>query len=887
MSKNEQIKDTDKQETLEWIESIDSVIANQGVERAHYIIERLIEFSRQNGVRLPYSPNTSYTNTIPLQQQQPYPGNRNLERKIKSIIRWNAMAMVAKANKLKDGIGGHISSFASSATLYEVGFNHFFRGPDYYGGDLIFFQGHVTPGIYARSFMEGRISEEHLHNFRQEISNENGLTSYPHPWLMPDYWEFATVSMGLGPLMAIYQARFMKYLQNRNLIDDTDKKVWAFLGDGEMDEPESLGALTLASRENLNNLIFVINCNLQRLDGPVRGNGNIIQELEGAFRGAGWNVIKVIWGSNWDPLFEKDTNGILAKRISEVVDGDFLKYVVEGGAYTREHFWGKYPELEKMVEDMSDEEIENLRFGGHDPAKVYAAYFEATNQTKQPTVILARTIKGYGLGEAGEGKNITHQQKKLNEEELLQFKTNFDIPLTDEECVKAPFLRPQEESDEIKYLKDQRKKLYGYIPNRKDNSDKIMIPELSLFQDLLNGSDGRDISTTMAFVRLLRLLCKDKNIGKRIVPIIPDEARTFGIDPLFREIGIYSSKGQKYDPVDSEQFLYYKEAKDGQILEEGITEAGSISSFVAAGTSHITNEIKMIPFFIYYSMFGFQRIGDSIWAAADMRTKGFLVGGTAGKTTLSGEGLQHQDGHSLLIASTVPNLKSYDPAFSYEIAVIVQDGLKRMYQDNEDIFYYLTVENENYIHPKMPKNVEEGIIKGMYLYEKSKNKHKNCVNLLASGPIVNETIAASKILRDDWKIDSNIWSVTSFSELRRDAEDIERWNNLNPLSTPKKSYIDNCLDSKTPIIAVSDYVKLVAEQIAPYISSSFTALGTDGFGRSDTRENLRDFFEINRYYITLAAINSLIKEGKLKKEVLSKAIKQYGIDPNKINPLKK
>ena len=886
MKKYDPHKDSDQQATLEWMESLHSVIENEGIERAHYILERLIEYSRRHGVRLPYSPCTAYYNTIPLEQQEPFPGNRSIERRIKSIIRWNAMAMVARANKYNEGIGGHISSFASAATLYEVGFNHFFRGPNYHGGDLVFFQGHVTPGIYARSFFEGRITEEHLHNFRQEISSEKGLSSYPHPWLMPDYWEFATVSMGLGPIMAIYQARFMKYLQDRNLIENVNKKVWAFLGDGEMDEPESLGALTLAYREKLDNLIFVINCNLQRLDGPVRGNGNIIQELEGAFRGAGWNVIKVIWGSNWDPLFEKDDEGFLAKRIREVVDGDLLKYVVEGGAYTRDHFWGKYPELKEMVAHLSDEDIENLSFGGHDPAKVYAAYHEASQHKGQPTVILARTIKGYGLGEAGEGRNITHQQKKLNEEELLQFRTKFDIPLSDEDCIKAPFYKPSEDSEEVKYINDRRSKLYGHMPHRKDSSQNITIPDLSIFKELLKGSDGREISTTMAFVRLLRLICKDSNIGERIVPIIPDEARTFGIDPLFREIGIYSSKGQKYEPVDSEQFLYYKEAKDGQILEEGITEAGSISSFVAAGTSHITNGIKMIPFFIYYSMFGFQRIGDSIWAAADMRTKGFLVGGTAGKTTLAGEGLQHQDGHSHLIASTVPNLKAYDPAFSYEIAVIIHNGLKRMYIDNEDIFYYLTVENENYIHPEMPKGIEEAIIKGMYLLQKSSKKHKHCIQLLASGAIVNEAVAASKLLSEDWGIDSNIWSVTSYSELHKEAEDMERWNNLNPLSKQKESYLKKCLDSNLPVIAVSDYVKLVAEQISPYLESSFTALGTDGFGRSDTRENLRDFFEINRYYITITAINSLIKEGNLNKEILSKAIKKYNINSDKVNPLK-
>ena len=749
----------------------------------------------------------------------------------------------------------------------------------------MFIQGHATPGIYARSFFEGRISEEHLHNFRQEIKSELGLSSYTHPWLMPDYWEFATVSMGLGPIMAIYQARFMKYLQNRSLITDVNKKVWAFLGDGEMDEPESLGALTLAYREKLDNLIFVVNCNLQRLDGPVRGNGNIIQELEGAFRGAGWNVIKVIWGSNWDPLFEKDHKKLLAKRIRELVDGDWLKYIVEGGAYMREHFWGKYPELKEMVSHLSDEDIENLRFGGHDPAKIYAAYHEAVNHKGQPTIILARTIKGYGLGEAGEGRNVTHQQKKLNEEELLDFRTKFDIPLSDEDCIKAPFYKPSEDSEEVKYINERRNDLYGYMPHRKDASKDISIPDLSIFDELLKGSDGRDISTTMAFVRLLRLICKDDNIGERIVPIIPDEARTFGIDPLFRELGIYSSKGQKYEPVDSDQFLYYKEAKDGQILEEGITEAGSMSSFIAAGTSHITNGIKMIPFFIYYSMFGFQRIGDFMWAAGDMRVKGFLIGGTAGKTTLAGEGLQHQDGHSHLIASTIPNLKAYDPAFSYEIAVIIHDGLKRMYIDNEDIFYYLTVENENYIHPEIPKNINEGILKGMYLLKKSKDS--DCkVQLLASGAILNEAVEASKLLNDDWNINADVWSVTSYSELYKEAEDVQRWNNLNPEQDNRESYLDISLDNSCPVIAASDYVKLVSEQIAAYVKPYFTALGTDGFGRSDTRERLRDFFEINRYYIAIAAINSLVKTNKIEKGTLSEAIKKYNIDTNKENPLK-
>ena len=886
MKKYDPLKDTDSLETKDWIESLDSVIKNEGIERAHFILEKLIEYSRVNGVRLPYSPKTPYLNTIPLEAQEPFPGNRAIERRIKSIIRWNAMAMVVRANKFNDGIGGHISTFASAATLYEVGFNHFFKGPDYFGGDLLFIQGHVTPGIYARSYLEGRLTEKHLHNFRQEIKTDVGLSSYPHPWLMPDYWEFATVSMGLGPIMAIYQARFMKYLQNRNLIEDTDKKVWAFLGDGEMDEPESLGALTMASRERLDNLIFVVNCNLQRLDGPVRGNGNIIQELEGAFRGAGWNVIKVIWGSNWDPIFEKDINGLLTKRIEELVDGDLLKYVVEGGGYMREHFWGKYPELKEMVSHLSNEDLENLRLGGHDPAKVFAAYHEAVNHKNQPTVILARTIKGYGLGEAGEGRNVTHQQKKLNEQELLHFRTKFDIPLSDEDCIKAPFFKPPENSEEVVYINEKRTELYGHTPHRIDKSDSIKIPDLLIFEELLKGSDNRKISTTMAFVRLLRLICKNKDIGHKVVPIIPDEARTFGIDPLFREIGIYSSRGQLYEPVDSEQFLYYKESISGQILEEGITEAGSMSSFIAAGTSHVTNGIKMIPFFIYYSMFGFQRIGDFMWAAGDMRTKGFLIGGTAGKTTLAGEGLQHQDGHSHLIAGTIPNLKSYDPAFSYELAVIIHDGLKRMYEGNEDIFYYITVENENYEHPSIPKNVEDGIIKGMYLLQSSK-KNKLNVQLLASGPILNEAIEASKILKEDWNISSDVWSVTSYSELYRQAENIDRTNKLNPGNSPKKTYIENCLNENDPVIAVSDYVKLVSEQISPYVKSDFTSLGTDGFGRSDTREKLRDFFEINRYYIVISSLNALLKMKKIDKDIILKAFKKYNLDISKDNPFKK
>ena len=886
MSYNKNILDIDPQETKDWIDSISALIDEKGAERTHFIIEKLIDFSRRSGVKIPFSPYTEYLNTISVNNQKSYPGNRSIERRIKSLVRWNAMAMVVRANRNNNGIGGHISSYASSATLYEVAFNHFFRGKNLNGGDLVYFQGHVSPGIYSRAFLEGRISEEHLINFRRELS-ENGLSSYPHPWLMPNFWQFATVSMGLGPIMSIYQARFLHYLQDRGLANTSNRKVWAFLGDGEMDEPESLGALTFAARESLDNLIFVVNCNLQRLDGPVRGNGKIIQELEGAFRGSGWNVIKVIWGSDWDALFEKDEDNLIIERLNELVDGDQLKYTVEGGKYFRENFWGKSKELLSLVEHLTDEQLGELRLGGHDPAKVYAAYSEAVKHKGQPTVILAQTIKGYGLGESGEGRNVTHQQKKLNEQELLNFRSKFDIPIKDEDCILAPFYKPSENSEEIKYLKERREALGGFVPERFTDNKKLLIPPLSNFKELLDGSNNRQISTTMAFVRFLTLIVKDKEIGKNIVPIIPDEARTFGIEPLFRQIGIYSHAGQKYDPVDSDQFLYYREATDGQILEEGINEAGAISSFIAAGTSYSNSLQPMIPFFIYYSMFGFQRIGDFIWAAADMRTKGFLLGGTAGRTTLNGEGLQHQDGHSHLIASTIPNLKAYDPAYAYEIAVIIQNGLKEMYEENKDIFYYLTLENENYVQPKMPNNIENGIIKGMYKIIKSSNLDLN-VQLLGSGPILNEVIAAAKLLKNDWGIGSDVWSVTSYSELHKDAEEVNRWNLLNPEKTNKTSYLDECLINKNgPVIACSDYVKLVAEQISPYVNCNFTSIGTDGFGRSGTRDELRDFFEIDRFHIALAAINSLYKEGKVKVEMVSELIDKYKIDSNKINPLKR
>lgn len=886
MNEKKQNIDIDKQETLEWTESLRAVLEIQGPERAHFLVEKMMDFARRNGVKIPYKQTTAYLNTIPVSQQTKFTGDRKIERRIKSLIRWNAMAMVVRANKESPGIGGHISSYSSAATLYEVGFNHFFRGPEHEsGGDLIFFQGHSIPGIYARSFLEGRLSTKKLINFRRELANGGGLSSYPHPWLMPDYWQFATVSMGLGPLMAIYQARFMNYLIDRDLIKDTDRKVWAFLGDGEMDEPEARGAISLASREKLDNLIYVINCNLQRLDGPVRGNSKIIQELEGVFRGAGWNVIKVVWGSDWDPLLEADDKGILAERMEEIIDGDQLKYVVEGGSYIREHFWSKSPELKKMVEHLTDDDLWKLKVGGHDPAKIFAAYNNAVNHKGQPTVILARTIKGYGMGEAGEGRNVTHQQKKLNEEELLYFRSRFDIPLTDKECIRAPFYKPNEDSEEIQYLLEKRKALGGFVPSRSEKAQSIVVPELKTFQEITNGSGDREISTTMAFVRLLTLLTHDKKIGKSIVPIIPDEGRTFGIDPLFRQLGIYAHSGQNYDPVDSDQFLYYKEAKDGQILEEGINEAGAIASFISSGMSYSTYGVNTIPFYIYYSMFGYQRIGDFLWAASDMRTKGFLLGATAGRTTLAGEGLQHQDGHSHLSMSVIPNVKAYDPAFAYEMTVIIQDGLEKMYTDLDPLMIYITLYNENYIQPSMPKNIEEGILKGMYKFRSGKVRKLPRVQLLGSGPILKEVLFAADILEKDWNLDVDVWSVTSFSELRKDAEDINRWNILHPKKEYQVPYVTKCLEhTKGPVVAVSDYVKLVAEQISPFVSGSFTALGTDGFGRSETRQELRRFFEIDKHYIVLAALNTLAKEGQIQLEEVEKAIKMYKIDAEKPNP---
>ena len=877
-------KDPDPQETQEWLESIEDALEEHGYERTRYLLETLIDFAQSKGARLPFNTSTPFVNTILPGQQPNYPGDRDIERKIKSIVRWNAMAMVTKANIEAPGIGGHISTFASAATLYEVAFNHFFKGADHPNGqDLIFFQGHASPGIYARAYLEGRIGKDQLHNFRRELSKEGGLSSYPHPYLMPDFWQFATVSMGLGSIMAIYQARFMRYMIDRGFMEDTDRKVFTFLGDGEMDEPEALGSITLASRENLDNLVFVVNCNLQRLDGPVRGNSKVIQELEGAFRGAGWNVIKVIWGSDWDELWENDHDGLLLKRFEEVVDGDLLKYVVEGGAYIRKHFYGKYPELLKRVEHISDEELAKLRLGGHDPMKVYAAYNEAVNFKGKPTVILARTIKGYGLGEAGEGRNITHNQKKLNQDELLYFRDRFKVPLSDEDAMKAPFYRLEEDSEEYKYLKERRNALGGLIPIRTNKSTALDVPEISIFQELLDGTGAREISTTMAYVRLLTILTKDKSIGKHVVPIIPDEARTFGMDPLFRQLGIYSHKGQLYDPVDSDQFLYYKEVKNGQILEEGINEAGAISSFIAAGMSYSTHGVKMIPFYIYYSMFGFQRVWDLIWAAGDMRVRGFLLGGTAGRTTLNGEGLQHQDGHSHLAAAATPNIKAYDLAYAYEIATIVHHGMKEMCQNDKDVIYYLTLENENYAHPPMPEGVADDIIKGLY---KIRSTEKPIIRLLGSGPLMGEIIAAAELLKKDWDIEPGIWNVTSFSELRRDAEEVERWNLIHPDKEPKHSHLERCLSKHhVPTVAVSDYVKMVSEQIGPYVPGPYYALGTDGFGRSDTRENLRHFFEVDRYYIVLTAIRALALDGKMDMSKADEVMKKYNLDPEKPSPI--
>jgi pyruvate dehydrogenase E1 component len=874
-------------ENREWLESLEALFQTEGPERVKELLRLLEVQAKRNGIKTDYTANTPYINTIHISEQPVFPGNREIERRIKSIIRWNAMAIVVRANRELSGIGGHISTFASSATLYDVGFNHFFKGKDdESGGDIIYYQGHASPGIYARAFLEGRLSENDLMNFRRELSKEHkGLSSYPHPWLMPDFWEFPTVSMGLGPIMAIYQARFNKYLLDRGIKDTSKQKIWAFLGDGETDEPESLGAITLASREKLDNLIFVINCNLQRLDGPVRGNGKIIQELEAAFRGAGWNVIKVIWGNDWDPLLEKDESGLLIQRMQEVVDGQYQKYTVSDGSYIRKDFFGKYPEVEELVKNLSDEQLRKLRRGGHDPEKVYAAYKSATENKGSPTVILAQTIKGYGLGEAGEGRNITHQQKKLNEEELKEFRSRFGIPISDDDVSGVPFYKPSEDSPEIKYLKERRKKLGGFIPQRIVKAESLGTPTESVFDEFYAGSGDREVATTMSFVNLLSKLLKDKEIGKYVIPIVPDEARTFGMETLFRQVGIYSHAGQLYEPVDKESLLYYKEAKNGAILEEGINEAGSMSSFIAAGTSYATHGVNMIPFFIFYSMFGFQRIGDLIWAAADMRTKGFLIGGTSGRTTLAGEGLQHQDGHSHVLAMPVPNLKAYDPAFAYEIAVIVKDGIHRMYEKKEDIFYYITVMNEFYKMPPMPKGSEEGILKGIYKFRESNIPAKQKLHLLGSGTILNEVIKAQNILAEKYGIPADVWSVTSYKELLRDAQDCERWNMLHPDEEPKIPYIKQAFKNEEGyFVAASDYMKILPESISKWIPGDLISLGTDGFGRSDGRAALRDFFEIDARYITLAGLNLMRKHNKVKASFVKQVIKDLGINSEKPNP---
>ena len=837
--------------------------------------------------------NTPYVNTIPVEREVPYPGDREIERRIKSLIRWNAMAMVVKANRIHNGLGGHISTYASCATLYEVGFNHFFKGKNGKGpADLVYFQGHASPGNYARAYLEGRFDAQLLHHFRQELAKGGGLSSYPHPYLMPDFWQFPSVSMGLAPIMSIYQARFNRYLKARGFLTGAESKVWCFVGDGEIDEPESLGALTLASRENLDNLIWVVNCNLQRLDGPVRGNGKIIQELEGAFRGAGWNVIKVIWGSDWDPLVKADHQGLLVKRMGEAVDGDYQKYSVEPGSYTRKHFFGKYPELLAMVNHLTDDNIRKLLRGGHDPQKVFNAYKTAVEHKGQPTVVLAKTVKGYGLGEAGEGRNITHQQKKMNEKELREFRDRFHIPIEDEEVVKAPFYRSPSDSPETKYLLERRKSLGGFLPERKFKLETIEVPGLDYYAEFLKGSGSLQASTTMVFVRLLSKLLRHEKIGRRVVPIIPDEARTFGLDALFRQIGIYSSKGQLYEPVDRETLLYYQESKDGQILEEGITEAGSLSSFIAAGTAYANHGFCMLPFFIYYSMFGFQRIGDLIWAAADIRAKGFLLGATAGRTTLNGEGLQHQDGHSHLLASTIPTLVAYDPAFGYEVAVIIQDGMRRMYHEKEDIFYYLTLYNENYEMPAIPKGAERGILKGLYKFQEGekisaqKSPAKKCkAHIFGSGPILREALRAQTIL-EKYDVSADVWSATSYKQLRNDALAARRWNMLHPTSEPKKSYLETTLEKEEGVfVAASDYMKIVPDQIAPWVPGGLTTLGTDGFGRSDIRLNLRRFFEVDAEMTAVATLYALSQKGTVKKQVVERAIKDLRVDPDKVYPI--
>lgn len=884
--------DTDPLETAEWLDALVAVMETQGHERAHYIIETLIDKARRSGAHIPYEANTAYINTIPARLETPSPGDAAIEHRIRALIRWNAIAMVVRANRKSAELGGHIASFASAATLYDVGFNHFWRGNTAtQRADMLFAQGHCAPGLYARALVEGQIDETLADRFRQEVDAE-GLSSYPHPWLMPDFWQFPTVSMGLGPIQAIYQARFMKYLQNREMIATSDRKVWCFCGDGEMDEPESKGALSVAGRENLDNLVFVVNCNLQRLDGPVRGNGKIIQELESDFRGAGWNVIKVIWGSYWDPLLSRDHSGLLLRRMEEAVDGEYQAFKAKDGAYTREHFFGKYPQLKAMVANMSDRDIWRLNRGGHDPHKIYAAYDAAVKHTGQPTVILAKTVKGYGMGEAGEGQNITHQQKKLGEDALLEFRDRFNIPLNDEEVAEAKYYVPAPDSPERQYIKARRDALGGAWNNLAQPQHSICkaafkIPSLDLFKSQLESSGERKISTTMAFVRILSSLIRDKEVGKYVVPIVPDESRTFGMEGMFRQLGIYSPKGQLYEPEDADQLMYYREDKKGQVLQEGINEAGAMSSWIAAGTAYSNHGVSMVPFYIFYSMFGFQRIGDLAWAAGDLRTRGFLMGGTAGRTTLAGEGLQHQDGHSLILANTVPNCISYDPAYAYEMAVIIQNGIERMFGNDESVYFYLTCMNENYQHPAMPDGAATGILKGMYLLEQyPAKKGKATLQLLGSGTILNEVKAAAQQLRDEYGLGIDLWSVTSFNELTRDGQNVDRYNRLNPEMPAKQAYVTQCLsEAKGPVIAATDYMKQYSDQIRKWVPARYEVLGTDGFGRSDTRAKLRAFFEVNADHIVITALKTLADEGKLANKEVSKAIKARNIDATKPNPL--
>ncbi len=877
--------DIDPTETQEWLESIDSVLRTHGPERAHFLLDRLIAHTRRSGAYLPFRPNTAYLNTIPTVQQAAYPGDRALERRIEAYIRWNAMAMVVQANRRSSELGGHISTYASSATLYEVGFNHFWRAPNgEHPGDMIFIQGHSAPGIYARAYLEGRLTEQQLNRFRQETGG-GGLSSYPHPWLMPDFWQFPTVSMGLGPLMALYQARFSRYLEHRGIIPSTDQKVWCFLGDGEMDEPESMGALTMPVREGLDNLVFVVNCNLQRLDGPVRGNGKIIQELEAAFLGAGWNVIKVLWGSRWDPLLAKDEKGLLRRRMEECVDGEYQNFKAKGGGFTRDNFFGKYPELKAMVANMTDDDIWRLNRGGHDPFKVYAAYAAAAAHTGQPTVILAKTVKGFGMGASGESLNIAHQQKKLDDDALRYYRDRFRIPISDEEIAKVPFYKPPEKSEEMEYLLERRGRLGGSLPVRRHAIAPLRVPGLEAFKAQLEGSGDREISTTMALVRIITILLRDQNVSRHIVPIVPDEARTFGMEGLFRQFGIYSSVGQLYTPQDADQLMYYREDKTGQMLEEGINEAGAISSWAAAGTAYANHGAHMVPFYMFYSMFGFQRVGDFAWAAGDMQARGFLIGCTAGRTTLAGEGLQHQDGHSHVMAATIPNCVAYDPAFAYELAIIVQDGMRRMYQEMENVFYYITCMNENYRQPAMPPGVEQGVLKGMYLLQIG-GKGRVRAQLLGSGTILREVIAAADMLEADFGVPADVWSVTSFSELRREGLETDRWNRLHPEEEQRMTYVAQCLgDREGPFIAASDYMKIVPDQIRGWVRGKYVVLGTDGYGRSDTRAALREHFEVNRNHIVVTALKTLADEGKLDVATVAEAIDRLGVDPDRPDPV--